>query len=62
MVRKIFVADDHVDSAETTADLLRMDGYDVQVFLDGQQTVDAARSSWPDMVFLDINMPVMDGF
>lgn len=60
--RKILLADDSVDAADTTADLLRLDGFEVRVTYDGLQAVEAARSFRPDVVILDINMPVMDGY
>ncbi len=59
---KILLADDNVDAADTTADLLRLDGLEVRVAYDGLQAVEAARSFRPDLVVLDINMPVMDGY
>ncbi len=59
---RILTADDDIDTADTTADLLRLDGHDVRAVYDGQQAVDVARSFWPHVVILDINMPGLNGY
>ena len=59
---RILVADDDRDTVDTTADLLRLAGYHVQVVYDGLQALDATRLFHPHVVILDINMPGMDGF
>ena len=61
--RRILVADDHHDAADTTAELLRINaGYEVKVAYDGREAVEVARAFHPEAVILDINMPVMDGY
>ncbi len=60
--RRILVADDVHDTADTTAALLSFGGYEVRAVYDGLQAVEAARTFAPDMVILDINMPVMGGY
>lgn len=60
--QKILIADDNVDAADSTAYLLRQDGFDVRVAYDGLQAVEAARSFRPVVAILDIKMPVMDGY
>lgn len=60
---KILVVDDNHDAANTTGDLLRWQGgYDVRVAYDGLQAVEEARLFCPEVVVLDINMPVMNGY
>jgi CheY-like chemotaxis protein len=61
-LHRILVADDYPDTAETTADLLRLDGYEVFTAFNGQQAVQAANEQHPEVIILDINMPVMDGY
>jgi CheY-like chemotaxis protein len=39
-----------------------MDGHDVRVAHDGPAALAAADADRPDLVFLDIGMPVMDGY
>jgi CheY-like chemotaxis protein len=60
--RKILVVDDNRDAADTLAMLLDFLGYDTRTAYDGQQGVDAATAFQPDLVILDINMPVVDGY
>jgi PAS domain S-box-containing protein len=60
--RRILVVDDNVDAAESLAMLLRMQGHDVRVAHDGSAALAAVEADSPDAVFLDIGMPVMDGY
>lgn len=59
---KIMVVDDLRDSADSLALLFDALGHTTMTSYDGQQAVDAARGFAPDIVFLDINMPVLDGY
>lgn len=59
---RILVADNNFDTADSTAELLRLDGHEVRAVYDGRQAVEAARTFRPHLVILDINMPVMDGY
>jgi signal transduction histidine kinase len=60
--RRILVVDDNVDAAESLAMLLRMIRHDVRVAHDGLAALAAVESDPPDLVFLDIGMPVMNGY
>src|SRR6266446_572706 len=62
VARRILLADDDVDGAETLAILLRVAGHDVQVAHDGPSTLKIAAAFLPEVVFLDVGMPGMDGF
>jgi PAS domain S-box-containing protein len=59
---RILVADDLPDAVESLAMMLRLAGHEVQTAHDGLEAVQAAASFWPDVVFLDIGMPKMNGF
>jgi PAS domain S-box-containing protein len=59
--RRILVVDDNADVAESLALMLRLDGQDVRVARDGPAALEAARAEPPEVVFLDIGMPGMDG-
>jgi CheY-like chemotaxis protein len=59
---KIMVVDDFRDSADSLALLFDALGHTTMTSYDGQQAVDAARGFTPDIVFLDINMPILDGY
>ena len=54
--------DDNVDSAETLGMLLRASGHDVRTAHDGPTALNAALEYVPDAVFLDIGLPLMDGY
>ncbi len=60
--RRVLVVDDNVDAAETLALLLRMDGHEVHVVHDGLQAIAAAQAHLPELVFLDIGMPGLNGY
>lgn len=60
--RRVLVVDDNADIANLTALLLQENGCDVITASDGPSALDAAASFHPEVVFLDINLPGMDGF
>src|SRR5262245_20767180 len=60
--RRVLVVDDNVDSAESLAVLLRLYGHDVRLAHDGEAALEEARSFRPDVLFLDISLPKMDGY
>jgi CheY-like chemotaxis protein len=60
--RRILVVDDYGESAETLADLLRLDGNDVEVAHDGYEAVEAAAKFRPSVVLLDVAMPNLNGY
>ncbi len=59
-VRVLFVEDDP-SVAQMYKLKLELDGYQVTVASDGEQALEMATSSPPDIVFLDIRLPKMDG-
>lgn len=60
--RKILIVDDNVDAADLTAEILRINGLDVDVAYGGLAGVAAARQCTPAVIFLDLGMPEMDGY
>ena len=60
--RRILIVDDNVDSAESLALLLRLSGHDVRTEFDGPAAVTAAASFAPDVVLLDIGLPLLNGY
>ena len=59
---RILVVDDNHDSADMLSLSLKMMGHQVQALYDPLVVVDAARQFQPDLVFLDVGMPVLNGF
>jgi CheY-like chemotaxis protein len=60
--RKILIVDDDLEFVQSTSAALRSETYDVVVAYNGETGLAMARSEKPDVVLLDIMMPVMDGF
>jgi CheY-like chemotaxis protein len=60
--RHVLVADDHTDSRESLAALLRLSGHAVHVASDGKEAIEVAEEFHPDVIFLDINMPKVNGY
>jgi CheY-like chemotaxis protein len=58
---QILVVDDEPDTRDTMKVILQMKGHSVDVAADGQQALDIAEQRLPDVVFMDMRMPVMDG-
>lgn len=59
---KILVADDIPDNVTLLARYLQHEGYDQIIAQDGAETLDKVRDELPDLVLLDVNMPIKDGF
>ena len=59
--RRVLVAEDNPDAAETLRLLLELHGHDVRVVHDGREAVDAARQDPPEVLVCDIGLPHMTG-
>ena len=57
----ILIAEDSLDGREMMRTLLRMKGYDVLVAEDGIQAIDMALRNSPDLIFIDLELPRLDG-
>ena len=60
--RRILVVDDSVDSAQTLARLLRLEGHETYTVHDGLEAVTAAAQLRPDVVLMDLGLPSLSGF
>jgi PAS domain S-box-containing protein len=60
--RRILVADDNQDAADSLAMILDMAGHDVRVVHDGCAALSVAQTFRPDTVLLDIGMPQLNGY
>ncbi len=61
-MKKILIADDKGSSRELMRTLLEHEGYEIVEAGDGQEALEVARATAPDLVLLDIHMPVLDGY
>ena len=62
MARKILVVEDDHNISDLIRMYLEKEGFEVQTVFDGGSAVETFRSWEPDMVLLDIMLPVMDGW
>ena len=62
MPEKILIVEDEITLQETLAYNLKRQGYQVETVGDGEAALKAAREYDPDLIILDIMLPVMDGF
>jgi PAS domain S-box-containing protein len=60
--RRVLIADDNRDAADSLLVLLRMDGHDVTAVHDGQEALAAFHAVQPDVALLDIGMPGLNGY
>lgn len=61
-MKRILVIEDEKDLADLLADLLKVQGYDVDVAYDGREGLDKIAHRRPDLVITDMMMPVMSGW
>ncbi|WUR14860.1 ATP-binding protein [[Empedobacter] haloabium] len=59
---RVLIADDNVDAANTLDALLRLAGHDTRVAHDGAAALALAESFRPQLAFLDLGMPRLDGY
>lgn len=62
MAKKVLVVDDHPPTVRLIQNALEQDGFSVVTAPNGAECVLAVHREQPDLVILDVIMPVMDGF
>ncbi len=62
MSKKILVADDEPNILTALEFLLQRNGYDVQIARNGEEALQLIASSPPDLVLLDVMMPLRSGY
>ena len=60
--RRLLVVDDNQDAADSLAMLLKLQGHEVRVAHSGPAALEITKGYSPDVVFLDLGMPGMDGY
>ncbi|HWW71978.1 MAG TPA: response regulator [Duganella sp.] len=60
--KRILIIDDNNQAADVAAELLGLYGYQTAVAYNGAQGLQTAKDFAPDVILLDLGMPVMDGF
>jgi two-component system cell cycle response regulator DivK len=59
---KILVVEDNEENRESLSRRLQRRGFEVILAEDGKQGVDVAKAERPDLILMDMNMPVLDGW
>jgi CheY-like chemotaxis protein len=59
---RILVVDDNRDAAQTMAYLLQAEGHVVKTAFGGEEAVTQAAEFRPDLIFMDLGMPRVDGY
>ena len=58
---KILLVEDNELNMDLISRRLKRKGYTVMIAVDGQQGVDLARSESPDLILMDLSLPMLDG-
>ncbi len=61
MNRKILIVDDEPKNLKLLKDILEVSGYTVLVAGNGREAIETALLHRPDLILMDLNLPVMDG-
>jgi len=59
--QRVLVVDDNTDAAASLALLLKMEDYEVCTAADGEEAIEQARAFAPQIIFMDLAMPRLDG-
>ena len=59
--KRVLVVDDFDDSRFSLSTLLKIEGYEVIEATDGAQAIEKALSDKPDLILMDLSLPVIDG-
>lgn len=57
----VMIVDDDSDTVELIAEFLRLSGHEVRVASNGAEGLELVRSRTPDVILLDVDMPVLSG-
>ncbi len=60
-MRNILVVEDEFDVQQVVADVLRDEGYEVAVCGNGREALDYLRKHRPDVIVMDVMMPLLSG-
>jgi two-component system cell cycle response regulator DivK len=59
--KRVLLVEDFEDSRTGLSKLLQIEGYEVIEATDGAQAIDFAASTKPDLILMDLSLPVIDG-
>lgn len=59
--KRVLLVEDFEDSRFSLSKLLEIEGYEVLEAVDGAEAVDIAINSKPDLILMDLSLPIIDG-
>jgi CheY-like chemotaxis protein len=59
---KLLLVEDNEESRDGLSRHLKRKGFDVLIAVDGRQGVESARTAAPDLILMDMSLPVLDGW
>ncbi len=62
MSKRILVVEDQPDNRQIIRDMLAPTDYEITEVEDGQQALEAIAKQRPDLILMDIQLPIMDGY
>src|SRR4029078_1295592 len=62
MSKRVLVVEDQEDNRQILRDLLANVGYEMIEAQDGEEALIAARTQSPDLILMDIQLPILDGY
>lgn len=60
-MKKILIVEDNADNRDLVIQTLEYD-YEIVVAVDGRQALERAADSRPDLILMDLSLPIMDGW
>jgi two-component system, cell cycle response regulator DivK len=62
MTKRILVVEDQPDNRQIIRDMLAPANYEITEVEDGQQALEAIAKQRPDLILMDIQLPIVDGY
>jgi two-component system, cell cycle response regulator DivK len=62
MSKRILLVEDQADNRKIIRDMLRGTDYEITEAENGEEALTAIAKQWPDLILMDIQLPVMDGY
>jgi CheY-like chemotaxis protein len=59
---KVLIVEDFDDTRDLLATIVRLKGCEASEATNGQEAIDVARREQPDLILMDLNLPILDGW
>jgi CheY-like chemotaxis protein len=61
-MQKVLLVEDNEENRDALSRHLRRKGYEIIIAVDGREGVNVAREQTPDLILMDMSLPVLDGW